>query len=103
MTVDQILKLAELGYTKDEIKAMDAPAAEPVEKEEMQPHAEATEDTEPKRPDDLAEILRETSEVNKQLMETIKKLQSDNAKAARQPEPEKKGAADVIRNFIQGG
>lgn len=100
MTVEEILKLHELGYTKEEIASMEAPKEEPKEEPKEDPKEEPKED--PKGAPDMANVLKQMQHANAELLKQIKELQAENVKGARGPEPKKEiTSADVIADFMK--
>lgn len=99
MTVDEILKLHELGYTKEEIAGMDKPEPKPADPEPKPA------DPEPKPADpgiEQMKILKQMQETNTALLNQLKDLQKENAREARQPEPAKPLTADdIIKDFMR--
>lgn len=90
MTVSEILKLAELGYTKEEIEKMGSRIEEPKKEEpkKEEPKIEIKEpETEPAQDDNS--VIEQLMKQNKEMLETIKQMQADNAASARQPEEKK--------------
>lgn len=86
MTVEQILKLAELGYTKADIEALDSPAKMPVEEPEKP--AEEVEQAPAEKPvtagfDVMAEMMRGYLD---SMQATLKEIQRANVKASAMPE-----------------
>lgn len=101
MKVEEILKLAEMGYTKDEIEKMhteEIPDKESTE-EQTEQHTDDTE--EDAQISDQTEVIKELMKQNADMLKTIKQIQADNAAAARQHPEEKKTAESVIKSFIQ--
>ena len=99
MTAENILKLIEAGYTKEEISAMD-----------MQPAEEPKPAEEPADNPALAAVQQELTETRQQLNNLIKQMQQNNLKTASvQTIPdndlEKKtdeAMAELIRPKIKG-
>lgn len=88
MTANEILKLLDAGYTKDEISAMDSQEQLPAEQPETAP-AEQPEEP-PEAPADTTESVNaevsalkdELSNTRQQLAQLVKQMQSSNLKTA---------------------
>ena len=69
MTVNEIMKLLDAGYTKEEITALEAPApeaspeAEPEVKPEAKPEAAPAQDAEPTLADVLKQVAKLTATI----------------------------------------
>ena len=94
MTAEQILKLGEMGYTKDEITAMAKTAAEPEKKE---PEKKEPEKKEPeKEGNPIAEMKASIDALTKA-------LQASNLKGAEVKEEEKTETVDdMLKKFLGG-
>lgn len=108
MTIEQILKLGEMGYTKEEIAQMED-GKEPEQGKEPETHKTQEDDKETKNEDieKSAEALKSgISEYMNKLNETfenaLKEIQAANLKNFTGKEDEKKTAEDVIVNVITG-
>lgn len=89
MTLDQVIKLIEAGYTRDEIQAM----AQPEEPKPEEPQQE-----EPKQePKEMNEDLKA---ISAQLADIKKGLYAMNILNSKQPE--KKSADDVLAAALGG-
>ena len=88
MTANEILKLLDAGYTKDEISAMDGqeqlpaeqPETAPAEQPEEQPEAPA-ENTDSVNAE-VSALKDELSNTRQQLAQLVKQMQSSNLKTA---------------------
>jgi len=83
MTIDQILKLAELGYTKDEIQALNAPEAPAP----AQPAAEPEQEQE-QVPAENPELLKLTEAMKgymESMQQTLRDIQSANIRNSSMP------------------
>ena len=109
MTAENILKLIEAGYTKEEISSMDMqPVEEPAE--EPKPAEDPKPAEEPADNSALAAVQQELTETRQQLNNLIKQMQQNNLKTASvQTIPdndlEKKtdeAMAELIRPTIKG-
>ena len=82
MTIDQILKLAELGYTKDEIQALSAPeASAPAQPSDPEPEPEPA-------PAENPELLKLTEAMKgymESMQQTLKDIQSANIRNSSMP------------------
>ena len=117
MTAENILKLIEAGYTKEEISAMDMqPAEEPKPAEDPKPAEEPKPAEDPKPTEEpadnsaLAAVQQELTETRQQLNNLIKQMQQNNLKTASvQTIPDKdlekktdEAMAELIRPTIKG-
>lgn len=97
MTIEEILKLGEMGYTKDEIEAMGTEkAAEPAPEPEKQPEPEPVKEPEPaKAPeqDILKFIAGEFEKLNKS-------IQLANINNSNINQPKEKTAEEVLADLI---
>ena len=91
MTIDEILKLGAMGYTKEDIEAMDsgqtAPEPETTEPEPAQEPEKAQEPEPQKEPDMMAFIVSEFEKMRKDIQQmniTKSNLPQDNGKTAEQ-------------------
>lgn len=92
MTANEILKLLDAGYTKDEISAMlvnqeqlpaeqpAAPGEQPAEQPEEQPEAPAENNDSVNA--EVSALREELSSTRKQLNQLVKQMQSSNLKTA---------------------
>lgn len=82
MTIDQILKLAELGYTKDEIQALSVPEAPaPAQPAEPEPEPEQA-------PAENPELLKLTEAMRgymESMQQTLRDIQSANIRNSSMP------------------
>lgn len=82
MTIDQILKLAELGYTKDEIQALNTPETPaPAQPAEPEPEPEQA-------PAENPELLKLTEAMRgymESMQQTLRDIQSANIRNSSMP------------------
>ena len=105
MTVEQIMKLIEAGYNKEEIAALEtSPEAKPEEKPEQKPEQKPEGKPEQKpETSDNSDALREAIERNNKLLEEMKELQKANINGAKMENNENKNSAEnIIKSFIEG-
>lgn len=98
MKTEEILKLIDAGFTKEEIMNMEKPASGPdgsgnptpgTPEPEPEPQAAGSDP-------DVKELLRQ----NNELLQTIKQMQADNRHRADDPGKPEAGADDVIKDFF---
>ena len=88
MTTNEIIKLLDAGYTKDEISAMDnqeqLPADQPETAPEEQPeeHPEAPAENTDSVNAEVTALREELSSTRQQLNQLVKQMQSSNLKTA---------------------
>lgn len=92
MTVDQIMKLIDAGFTKEEIMGFSAPTQEPATAPTQEPATAPTQ--EPKPADDMSAVLAAIKATNENiaklaLMQGVKNI------------PEKETADDILPQFIR--
>ena len=92
MTFDQIMKLIDAGFTKEEIMGFSAPTQEPANAPAQEPEYAPTQ--EPKPADDMSAVMaaiRATNETIARLalMQGVKNI------------PEKETADDILPQFIR--
>lgn len=68
MNVEQIIKLLDAGYTKEDIEKMNQPAAEPAPQEEKQPEPAPAPEAKPE------EKKTESEPVNNQMLKELQDL-----------------------------
>ena len=99
MTIDEILKLGAMGYTKEDIEAMNAGSAEPEpekapepEQTKQEPEQEPEQKTDPTK--DLLQFMAgEFEKLNRS-------IQSANILGANINQPKEKTAEDVLAELI---
>ena len=100
MTTNEILELVRAGYTKSEIEAMNGTA----EQEQTAPEQE--QEQEQKAPEQTQEQptesgnYKELTEQVKNLTETVKAMQADNARKASGEPPKRDTAESAIKSFF---
>lgn len=95
MTVDEIIKLLDAGYTKDEISAMvvnQEPQQFPADQQPEQPEQTADQQPEPEQPEtadnidsvnaEVSALKDELSNTRQQLAQLVKQMQANNLKTA---------------------
>ena len=92
MNFEQIMKLIDAGFTKDEIMGFSAPTQEPAAAPTQEPAAAPTQ--EPKPADDMSAVLAAIKATNENisklaLMQGVKNI------------PEKETADDILPQFIR--
>ena len=104
MTTNEILELVRAGYTKAEIEAMDG-TVEQTAPEQAQEQAQ--EQTAPEQAQEQAQEqptesgnYKELTELVKNLTETVKAMQADNARRASGEPPKKDTAESAIKSFF---
>ena len=99
MTIDEILKLGAMGYTKEDIEAMNAGSAEPEpekapepEQTKQEPEQEPEQKTDPTK--DLLQFMAgEFEKLNRS-------IQNANILGSNINQPEEKTAEDVLAELI---
>lgn len=84
MKPEEILKLIDAGYTKEEIQAMtqpEEPAPEAVKPEEPTPEETQPEEN-PAEQNELAEVRQELKTTQQQLADLVKQMQRNNLATA---------------------
>ena len=100
MTTNEILELVRAGYTKTEIEAMNGTA----EQEQKAPEQE--QEQEQKAPEQTQEQptesgnYKELTEMVKNLTETVKAMQADNARKVSGEPPKRDTAESAIKSFF---
>lgn len=91
MTTEQIIKLLDAGYSKDEISAMDNLEQLPADQQPEQPEQTADQQPEPEQPEpantdsvnaEVSALRDELSNTRQQLAQLVKQMQSNNLKTA---------------------
>ena len=106
MKIEDIITLINAGYSKADIDRMVSdepqpepkpePEPEPEPKPEPEPEPEPKPEPEPEPDPTIAQLIKQ----NNDLLNQLKKMQSQNAKSARQEQPTHLTGVDVIKNFI---
>jgi len=84
MTIDQILKLAELGYTKDEIQALSTPEA-PAPAQPAEPEPEPEPEQAPAENPELLKLTEAMKGYMESMQQTLKDIQSANIRNSSMP------------------
>lgn len=102
MTVADILKLIDAGYTKEQIEEMGSEKQEVSNNDSKQcEKGEADHDGEKTEGEDLSKTVEDLKKQNKNLSDTIKQMQADNARTAKQEKKEPMTAESAIKSFIE--
>lgn len=97
MTTNEILELVRAGYTKAEIEAMNGTA----EQEQTAPEQAAPEQTAPEQEQPTENSnYKELTELVKNLTDTVKAMQADNARKVSGEQPPKATAESAIKSFF---
>lgn len=96
MKYEEIIKLLDAGYTREEIIEM---GKEPEEKKPEDPKPKDPKPEE-KHDDDSSEMNNLVEEMRKAFAELKKEITAFNIMASRQPEIEEKSSEDIIANII---
>ena len=101
MTTNEILELVRAGYTKSEIEAMNG-TAEQTAPEQAQEQT-APEQTAPEQAQEQTTEsgnYKELTELVKNLTETVKAMQADNARKVSGEPPKRDTAESAIKSFF---
>ena len=104
MKIDEILKLVNAGYSKDEIASLETkePTPEPSLEPSPEPKPEPKLEPNPEpKPEPKPEPANELAEITKRLDELTKAIQTGNTVAATAPTPKENDVNDVILNLIK--
>ena len=105
MTTNEILELVRAGYTKQEIEAMNGTAEQeqtaPEQAQEQTGPEQAQEQTGPgqEQPTENGNY-KELTELVKNLTETVKAMQADNARRVSGEPPKRDTAESAIKSFF---
>ena len=94
MTVEQIVKLIDAGYTKADIEAMTEPKNEPAAEPAPDPKPEPKAEPKPEQNDTMAAMLKEMQDLKKAVY-GINIMKSE--------QPEKKSVDDILSEAMKGG
>ena len=98
MTLEQIIKLLDAGYTKADIEAMQAPA-QPAAAADPEPHKDPApaEKPEEKKP--------ESEPVNAQVLQELRDLKKAvyGINIMKSEQPERKSVDDILSEAMKGG
>lgn len=97
MKTEDILKLIDAGFTRDEILNMDKPASGPDGSGNPTP---GTPEPDPEPPAGGDPDVKALLQQNNELLQTIKQMQADNRHQANDPGTPEVGADDVIKDFF---
>lgn len=90
MTLEQIVKLLDAGYTKEDIQKLQEPETEPTPEPDPEPAAEPT----PEQNEPMAAMLKELQELKKAVY-GINIMKSE--------QPERKSVDDILSEAMKGG
>ena len=100
MTTNEILELVRAGYTKSEIEAMNGDTEQeqkaPEQSAEQEQKAPEQEQKEPEQENGYTQL----TELVKNLTETVKAMQADNARKASGEPPKRDTAESAIKSFF---
>lgn len=85
MTVEEVMKLVNAGYTKFEIEQMQEPEPQPDPQPEPQPDPEPEQQPEPEpqpESNQMQELKNELTKTQKQLADLVKQMQQNNLRTA---------------------
>lgn len=102
MTTNEILELVRAGYTKQEIESMNGTAEQEPTQEQKAPEQEKEQEQkapEQEQPTDNGNY-KELTELVKNLTETVKAMQADNARKVSGEPPKKDTAESAIKSFF---
>ena len=107
MKTEDVLKLIDAGFSHEEIlKMQDPEKPEPEKPEPEKPEQEKAEaeKPEPEKQADTgnAQAIVEMKKEMEKMRETIKALQSENAKGAEHEDEKEMSVDDVVQSFITG-
>ena len=105
MKLENVIKLIDVGYTKEEIEAMEnQQQPESKQPESKQPESKQPESKQPEsKPDDndiskiLSDIVKKQTEEFKEILKSIQKANVDDAE-----QPEQKTVEEVVTSFLGG-
>lgn len=97
MTIEQILELGKMGYTKEEIEAMEAPAEEPAKEPEPQKAPEQPKETEKPAPNPQEDLLKFIAGEFEKLNKSI---QTANINNSNIHQPKQMTAEEVLAEIV---
>lgn len=100
MKMEEIFKLLDAGYTKDEIKAMEE-EKEPEGKPEPEVKPDESKKPESNTDSEILKLIKDLQDNNEKMRVAIEGLQESNVKGAKQPE-RTETAESVIASFLEG-
>ncbi len=106
MKIDELIELIRAGYTKEEIQALTAPAADPEPEPEKKPEPEPAPKPEPEtKPAEAGTgfqgMEKELKEIRSGIAEMIKTFQAANVQSARMNAPDNNNSAeDILANWL---
>ena len=105
MTIDQILELGKMGYTKEDIEAMDKAPQDPKQEDpkKEEPKKEEPKQEEPKKEEPKKEEPKQDplGDVFKAITELTKAIQADNITKSRNKQNEVKSAEVLLAEVIR--
>ena len=100
MNSNEILELVRAGYTKSEIEAMNETPQEPTEPTTPQEPQEPSVPQEQKPTAPQENGYKELTDLVKNLTETVKAMQAENARKVSGEAPQKANAESAIKSFF---
>ena len=101
MTVEEILKLGAMGYTKDDIEAMDKTEPEKAEPEKAEPEKKEPEKKEPKKAEPAEDPTKDLLKFMAGEFEKLQKsIQDANILGSDIEQHKEKTAEDVLAELI---
>lgn len=99
MTTNEILELVRAGYTKQEIEALNGTAEQTAPEQAQEQSPEQAQEQEQEQTAESGNY-KELAELVKNLTETVKAMQADNARKASGEPPKKDTAESAIKSFF---
>ena len=100
MNGDEVLKLIEAGFTAEEIRKMQT-EPEPENKEKESGASGLEHESEVKTGDINTDFMDAIKKEMTELKDTVKAIQENNVKTAKQESKRDLTAADVVKSFIE--
>ncbi len=99
MNVEQIIKLLDAGYTKEDIEKMNQPAAEPEPEPETKPEPEPAPEAKPE------EKKTESEPVNNQMLKELQDLKKAvyAMNIMQSAQPEQQSIDDILAKALKEG
>lgn len=105
MTIEQILELGKMGYTKEDIEAMDKAPQDPKQEDpkKEEPKKEEPKQEEPKKEEPKKEEPKQDplGDVFKAITELTKAIQADNITKSQNKQDEVKSAEVLLAEVIR--
>ena len=101
MTVEEILKLGSMGYTKEDIEAMDKTEPEKAEPEKKEPEKKEPEKKEPEKAEPAEDPTKDLLKFMAGEFEKLQKsIQDANILGSNINTPKEKSAEDILAELI---